>query len=115
MTTALVTGSHTRGDRDFVFATLDRLRPEIKFTRLVCGGADFIDTFAILWCMDRKVNFCVEYPHWDFFGSLAGPMRNQRMLDLYQPSCIIAFDGDSGTTDMKQRARARGIEVVQIS
>lgn len=114
MTVALVTGSHLYGSKEHVFSVLDDLRLTKKITQIITGGADYIDTFAILWAMDRKVNFAVEYPDWEHFGTLAGPMRNQRMLDKHQPACIIAFDGDSGTLDMIQRARARGIEVVQI-
>src|SRR5690349_15632713 len=111
MPIVLVTGSHTRGNQEHVFSVLDQARAEFKFDHLVCGGADYIDTFAMMWAMDRKVSFSVEYADWDRLGAWAGPARNQRMLDKYQISCVIAFNGDRGTNDMKSRARMKGIKV----
>lgn len=42
----------------------------------------------------------------------AGPRRNQEMADLGADLCI-AFPGGSGTADMKKRAKAAGIEVIE--
>lgn len=114
MTTAIVCGSHLRGDRDYVFAKLDEQAKKRGIRHIVCGGADYIDTFAIMWAMDRKVSFSVEYARWEAFGKQAGSIRNTWMLDRYNVKCIIAFDGDNGTRDMMAQARARGINVYQV-
>ena len=43
----------------------------------------------------------------------AGPVRNARML-VEKPDLVIAFPGGPGTADMVRRARAAGVEVVEI-
>ena len=48
------------------------------------------------------------------YNAKAGPMRNQRMLDIGKPDCVIAFHGGDGTADMKARADKAGIPVHEI-
>lgn len=50
--------------------------------------------------------------HWNRDGRKAGIVRNLRMLDVAQPSCVIAFQhGDTpGTAHMINAALARGIK-----
>jgi hypothetical protein len=47
-------------------------------------------------------------------GKSAGPRRNQKMLDEGRPDLVIAFPGGSGTEDMVRRAKAAGVEVVEV-
>ena len=54
--------------------------------------------------------------NWKKYGRAAGPKRNQRMVDLLDPTedKVIAFmctPDTPGTTDTIRRARARGIPV----
>lgn len=59
------------------------------------------------------------YPaNWSLYGNGAGPIRNQRMVDLRPPAevCIGAPLGKSpGTRDCMARARKAGIRVVDIT
>lgn len=52
---------------------------------------------------------------WKQRGRKAGPERNQRMLDKYQPQQVVAFTKDitqsNGTADMVRRARLAGVQV----
>ena len=113
MSTYIVCGSHKRGTKAHVFARLTELRAKLGITHVVTGGADYVDSLAVMWCMENKVSFTVEYPDWDRCGSRAGPMRNQRMLDKFAIHGVIAFDGDNGTADMKRRARAVGVHIYE--
>jgi hypothetical protein len=36
------------------------------------------------------------------------------MLDSEKPALVVAFPGGSGTADMKRRAVAAGVEVIEI-
>ena len=42
---------------------------------------------------------------WAKYGPVAGPIRNQDMLDLHRPKMVIAFPGGKGTADMVKRAK----------
>ena len=44
----------------------------------------------------------------------AGPKRNQRMIDEGKPDLVVAFPGGKGTEDMKRRAKAAGIKVIEV-
>lgn len=111
MITALVTGSHTRGVERHVWHCLDLARIPHRFDFLVCGGADYVDSFVISWCLKRKVSFAVLYAEWEKYGNAAGVIRNERMLTKFKPDMVLAFPGDAGTTNMKALARAAGIPV----
>ena len=59
-----------------------------------------------------------EYPvsdmEWKGYGKAAGPIRNRRMLDDFQPDLVLAFPGNKGTNDCIAAARQRDIEVVTV-
>jgi hypothetical protein len=44
----------------------------------------------------------------------AGPRRNQRMLDTFQPDLVAAFPGGNGTKSCVDAASLRGIPVIKI-
>jgi hypothetical protein len=113
MTTALVTGSHVRGNKEMVFARLDNARTMLDFDYVVCGGADYVDMFSVMWCMERKISHAVEYADWKRWKKLAGGMRNSLMLRKYKPDFVLAFDGDAGTADMKRKANEAGVRVYE--
>jgi hypothetical protein len=51
----LVTGGRNFTDRDFLFATLDRLHAEHGFTLLIHGDARGADRLAGEWAKERGV------------------------------------------------------------
>lgn len=59
----------------------------------------------------RSIGYRAE---WDKHGRAAGPIRNQRMLDEGKPDLVIAFPGGRGTADMVRRAKAAGVEVIEV-
>jgi hypothetical protein len=51
---------------------------------------------------------------WDANGKAAGPLRNQRMLEAFNPDMVLAFPGGRGTADMVRKAKRRGVKVVEF-
>jgi hypothetical protein len=84
----------------------------MSVTTVVHGGAKGADALAGRWADAREVNTEVFYADWAR-GKRAGPERNQRMLDS-KPDLVVAFPGGRGTADMVRRAKAAGIEVIEV-
>jgi hypothetical protein len=112
VTRVLVCGGREYVDRDAVYASLDRLHSEYKFTTLIAGGARGADTLAAQWAEDRGVPSQVYMADWQGHGRKAGPIRNQRMLDDGRPDLVIAFPGGKGTAGMMALSRQAGIKVI---
>lgn len=119
------------GGRDFtnaplLRAVLSRLHSERGFTVLieggqrtydrdkgeVIGGADY---WARCWAMLMGVNVETVKADWKTHGKAAGPIRNQRMLDEFEPKLVVAFKGGAGTADMVKRSRKSGLEVIEVA
>lgn len=113
----IVCGGRNFSDRDFLFATLDKIDSELPrpgITCIISGCAQGADTFALEW--SRKWDLvCGFFPaDWRRHGRAAGPIRNQEMLDA-GPDLVIAFPGGRGTDDMVRRAKAVGVRVIEIA
>lgn len=108
----LVCGGRDYADKEFVFATLDRLLAKHKLTLLINGQAKGADAISTAWASQRGVALA-EFPaNWIGDGKrAAGPIRNRRMVDCIPPDAVIAFPGGTGTADMVSVARERGIPV----
>lgn len=119
----LVTGSRDWSDGPAVYQAIDQYAYEIGPTEqltIVHGdcptGADRI---AKQWALEHDSRGVYEEPHpalWDIDGyPQAGPMRNQRMVDLGADICLaFPLDGSRGTRDCMRRAKAAGIPVLEI-
>ncbi len=105
--------------------TLTRLKAERGITEIIHGAAHGADTLAGQWARRQhatgrvletpfKANW---YPNGRSGGldRTAGFIRNQRMLDEGKPDLVVAFSGGRGTADMVKRARAAGVEVIEVS
>jgi hypothetical protein len=112
MTRALVCGGRDYNDRDAVYAALDHLHAEHRFSMLIAGGARGADALAYEWATARGVPNEVYMADWAL-GPKAGPIRNQRMLDDGKPSLVIAFPGGKGTAGMMAIARRAGVRIIQ--
>ena len=106
----LVCGGRDYNRSDLVFAELDRIKPDC----VIEGGALGADAAAAAWAAINKVANLQYIANWAEFGKSAGPLRNQRMLDDGMPDLVVAFPGGRGTADMVKRARAAGVEVLEI-
>ena len=110
----LVCGGRDYTDRDRVYRELDAVRRRRNDITVLEGGAFGADYYARGWCMSGGA-LCETYEaDWQAHGRAAGPIRNQEMLDEGKPDLVIAFPGGRGTADMIRRARAAGVEVVEV-
>ncbi|NLX94715.1 MAG: DUF2493 domain-containing protein [Rhodopirellula sp.] len=108
----LVTGGRNFADRDFLFATLDRLRAEHGFTLLIHGDARGADRLAGEWARDRGIQILACPADWKRFGRGACPKRNRQML-AEKPDLVVAFPGGSGTSHMVIIAEEAGVKVIR--
>lgn len=108
---------------------LDEFMTQRGISLLIHGDAKGADWGAKFWAMSRGVEHKPFPADWNDlvtppvaikmrsdgsrYNVLAGFARNQRMVDT-KPNCVIAFPGGSGTADAVERARAAGIEVMEI-
>ena len=122
----LVCGGRKYDNARRVFDTLDAVGPSV----VIQGGASGADALARQWAARRGV-WCVEVPAlWKAHGSGAGPRRNAFMLSVAEGVAgasaivgriprellrVVAFPGGRGTADMVRRARAAGVEVMEVA
>lgn len=81
---------------------------------IIEGGAKGVDALAREWARKMSCPLETYFADWDEHGKAAGPIRNQRMIDEGKPDLVVAFPGGRGTADMVRRARAAGIEVIEV-
>lgn len=110
----LVCGGRSYTDTETVNKVMDRFHAIFGDMEIACGKARGADTLAERWALKHNIK-CSLYPaDWKKHGLNAGPLRNQEMLDKFEPDYVIAFPGGSGTRDMCRRANRAGIKVVGI-
>ncbi|MCK1520245.1 DUF2493 domain-containing protein [Bradyrhizobium sp. 17] len=113
--TVLVCGGRDYDDARSLGMVLDAAHSANPIECLVHGAARGADTLAADWALEHDV-LCKAYPaDWDRDGKAAGPIRNQRMLDLGKPHMVVAFPGGKGTADMIRKAEAAGVPVVRVT
>lgn len=87
------------------------------------GGARGADLIAQRWHEhgpedDGIVHVTVE-AEWDVHGHRAGPIRNRRMIDEYEPDVVLAFHDDlnesKGTKNCVAYAKEKRIPVYLVS
>lgn len=132
-----VTGGREYSDRDRVFSVLysiakcteDNPLP-VDFI-LIVGDAPGLDSIAEDWGVVNWVTIEKFEADWHNlkakpcvvkvdangrpYNVLAGPNRNQRMIDEGKPELLVAFPGGTGTADMVRRCRKVGIPVKVIT
>lgn len=109
----LFTGSRNYTNRDKVRYVLEgffRARPEL----ITCqGGARGLDTLVKEEANKLGIPCETYKAEWDKYGKAAGPIRNQLMLDQFNPDLVVYFTEDleksKGTKDMVTRAKKNKI------
>ena len=110
----LVCGGRDLDDQWFVVNELDRLDVQRGPIDVVIHGcATGADTHAEIWASMHKRKVIGMRAEWDRLGKAAGPIRNARMLRQH-PDLVVAFPGGRGTADMVAKARAAGVEVIEV-
>lgn len=106
----IVCGGRAYDDAATLFAVLDTVHRRRGIKEVIQGGARGADSLAGEWAVDRGVKMTLVAADWNKYRRRAGPIRNQKMLDL-KPDAVIAFPGGSGTDHMMSIARVAGITV----
>jgi len=108
--------------RDRIEAVLGELLNELKFDRMIQGGAEGVDHVARRWASRIGVEIVTVEADWQEHGKAAGPIRNQEMMDM-SPGIVAAFplvsphgstgihESSPGTYDCLCRALRSGIGV----
>lgn len=114
--TVLVCGSRDYSDFDFILSKLKSLDRN-EYCILAHGGASGADTLAGLANMHltRPFELIIFPAAWKVYGNSAGPIRNQRMLEIAKPDLVLAFSSKAvlttGTRDMVERASGAGVRI----
>lgn len=115
MMVVAVTGGRLFKDVAMVARVLGRVHEARGISLLVNGQCAGLDRLARAWAIENGISIS-DHPvlpwEWARFGPTAGPLRNQRMIDLEKPRLVVAFPGGNGTADMVRRAKRAGIEVM---
>lgn len=82
-----------------------------KISRVLCGGAPGVDQLGYQYASYNGLELMFHLADWDKHGKAAGPIRNQEMADNADALIAIRKDMSRGTTDMINRAKAKGLEV----
>lgn len=125
---AVTTGGRESLEHELIFAALDDFVRKHELTEVAHGGQKMwmpltqrwrgADYWVDQWANDRGVP-CQEFPvseeEWRRLARAAGPVRNRRMIDTFQPDAVIAFPGGAGTADCVTYATERGYKVFQVT
>jgi hypothetical protein len=115
MTRVLVCGGRHYNDAERIFDVLNSYDHDYDFSILIHGAAPGADSQAARWAEIGNLRTYAFPANWKKHGKAAGPMRNQRMIEEGKPDLVIAFAGGRGTADMVNRAKAAGIEVIEVA
>jgi len=111
----LVCGGREYADSERVYTTLSAIHVITPITVIIHGGAKGADLLAEEWADGDQVVTHVFSANWAAFGRSAGPIRNSHMLEYGQPDLVVAFPGGRGTADMVFKAKAAGVEVMELT
>lgn len=117
MTTVIICGGRNYDDVPKMFRALDVLDEELDIRFVVDGASDDVtgpyvgaDYWAHQWAVLRGKQTVRVHAKWQLHGKLAGPFRNQKMLDRYKPDLVIYFPGGAGTDSMIKLAKKAGVK-----
>lgn len=108
----LVCGDRAFSDRKLFFEVLHGLNPAP--TTIIQDGESVTAELAGHWARDNGLVLETYSADWKNSGVLAGKIRNRRMLDEGRPELVLAFLANGRRSDLSDRARAMGIEVLEL-
>ena len=108
----IVTGGRKFADAAMVERELSKLKP----TLVIVGDATGADELALNWANENGIAWLMYVADWDKFRKSAGPIRNSQMIsENLNADLVVAFPGGGGTADCVRKARAAGIEVLEVT
>lgn len=111
----IVCGSLYYPDKALVWEHLSRLNEQRGPFALLCSEpVTGVAELARSWAKENDVPSHNAFGNPDKFGAAADRIRRTHMIASVQPNLVIAFPGGPETTDLVTKARAAGIEVIEI-
>lgn len=109
----LVTGGRDYNDIETVRYAFGQLGVNSSDS-IVQGGAKGADLLARMVAAGLGCGVETYKADWARYGKMAGPIRNQRMVDS-APDAVMQFPGGKGTADCVRKAREAGVPVFSFS
>ena len=111
----LITGGRDWSDRETILQSLLTASEDIPWSEVtvVHGGARGADTIAseVATALGMKVE--AHLADWKAYHKAAGPLRNQKMVDLDADVCLAFLQaGSKGTKDCIMRVIEAGIPII---
>jgi YspA, cpYpsA-related SLOG family len=111
----LITGGRSWSDREIIFyAILEASRGVLwKDVTVVHGGAKGADTIASEIAQALGMKTEAHLADWQAYHKAAGPLRNQKMVDLGADVCLAFLQPNSkGTANCIEKAKKAGIKTI---
>jgi len=88
----------------------------VNQTYVISGMTKGADSLAVDYANERGMKVLKFPADWGKYGSKAGPIRNQQMIDEGHPNLVVAFPSihSRGTYDMIRRAEKHNIKTIVI-
>ena len=110
----IVCGSRNFSDHTLLVKAFDEITgADLTVPIIITGAAPGADALAEFEAHRRDWWVWACPADWNQWGKVAGPKRNQRMLEQTNPDLVIAFplEGSKGTWDLVNRANFLSIPV----
>ena len=112
----LVCGGRAYGDRAKLFEVLDAILIEHDIELLIHGGASGADALAAEWAEHRDVQQVVCAGTWPP-SDMTTATTARRMIEILlhgRQHTLVAFPGGWETLSLVKRARAAGIDIIEV-
>ena len=110
----LVTGSRNITDLEFVTNCLDTILVEgTNFNDIIQGGARGVDNLVKKYCLKRGIYYYTYSAEWDVYGKSAGPIRNNKMVEVCDGGIAI-WDGKSKGTKQCMSALKNAGKLLEV-
>lgn len=107
----IVCGGRDYDDHGRVMDEMLKFHEERGIGSIATGGATGAAYMAGLWADLNGIPYTVYPANSEEYGRSAEPIRNAKMLNLFEPDYVICFPGGVGTEDMRHKAFVAGVSV----